>query len=101
MVESHYNLLSIIPTSRIVELVVNLLDGTINPSAAKSEAIKMASQIREELDFYSTNGEEGQLVISAPKEWQIHNAAKAETRGAILEGLLKHIENGMQDPNQT
>ena len=90
----------IVTTSEIAKVVFDLLDnsGALCQSdlGRAYERIKsMDEQVQTELKLLSTiedHGDTVPVVVSEPKEWYIHNAAKAETRGAILEYLLGYVE---------
>jgi len=90
----------IVSTSEVAEIVFDLLDNAHDlrqPAlcSAHKKLKRMDEQIQHELKLLATiEDRRGKVpvVVSEPKEWYIHNAAKAETRGALLEYLLGYIE---------
>jgi len=77
-----------ISTNDIVQIITDLLDGRISLEKAYKEVKSMEQRISLELNLYASTS----LVVEKPEDWCIHNSAKAETRGAILESLLNYIE---------
>jgi hypothetical protein len=90
----------IVSTCDVAEVVFDLLDNASvfrqsNLCKVYERIKRMDEQVQNELKLLATiEDQRGKVpvVVSEPKEWYIHNAAKAETRGALLEYLLGYIE---------
>jgi len=85
----------IISTGEVAKVIIDLLNKKIGIPTAYDKLKQMYEQVREELRLLaSIEGERGEIlvVVEDPKEWYIHNAAKAETRGAIIESMLAYLE---------
>jgi len=78
----------VISTNDVIQIIIDLLDGRISLEKAHNEIEAMEKRIDLEINLYASKS----LVIEKPEDWCIHNSAKAETRGAILESLLNYIE---------
>jgi len=84
-----------VATSDVAKIVIDLLDGNIDQSTAYERIRVMDERIHDELEMLATiDGPHGKetVVVAEQKEWYIHNSAKAETRGAILEILLQRLQ---------
>jgi len=89
-----------VSTSEVAQVIFDLLDKARElPQGDLSKAYErikgMDEKVQDELKMLATIEDRKSkvpVVVSEPKEWYIHNAAKAETRGAFLEYLLGYIE---------
>jgi len=88
----------IVSTGEVAKVIIDLLDKNIDIPTACAKMKQMNEQVREELGLLaSIEGQRGEIpvFVEKPKEWYIHNAAKAETRGAIIESILEYLEKHM------
>lgn len=84
-----------VTTREIANVIVDLLEKKVDSQTAYNLMKRMDERVHEELVLLSSvevEGDDIPVVVEKPKEWYIHNAAKAETRGAVLECLLEHLE---------
>jgi uncharacterized protein YgbK (DUF1537 family) len=87
-----------ISTREVADVIVDLLEKKIDRKVAYEKMKQMDQQIDKEIDLLCDASKDGEnaIVVSAPKEWCIHNAAKAETRQAIIECLLEHLDKTIE-----
>jgi len=86
MIKGRYGVIEETVTTRdVVKVVIALLEKKIDLRKARSIMKEMDLQVKKELQLLGT------IVVNQPEEWYIYNAAKAQTRGAFLESLLKYI----------
>jgi len=84
-----------ISTNEITEILVDLLNripANVDLSSVYIRLKWVHERINTEVKSFFEDGKCLPIIVDGKEDWCIHNFAKAETRGAIVESLLHRLE---------